>query len=122
MRRMAALIFLTVACGAVSAKEVPTGFTTLPEAVSFIASCLDAGDHARLDAACLRRKPSDHTFSMLQYAHKKTPLVKLYAGREFPAQGAACTLGGHNRELGHIHIDFVKRGDVWLIDSIWICR
>ncbi len=44
------------------------------------------------------------------------------AEKEFPCDCVEFKLGGHQSELGHIHIDFAKRDDSWVIKSIWMCR
>jgi len=49
-------------------------------------------------------------------------LVKVFEGREFPKDAASFKLGGHKKELGHSHIDFVKDGGSWQITRIWQCR
>jgi len=96
-------------------------YTKLPHAVAAIAACLDKGDYKTLAAAC-SRKPNEHVLRQLGEVHKKTPLPTLYADRTFPANAERFKLGGHAKELGHIHIDFSKTGGAWRIESIWMCR
>jgi hypothetical protein len=46
----------------------------------------------------------------------------LYADWQFPIGGQEFKLGGHGRELGHIHIDFIKGLAGWEIQRVWMCR
>lgn len=96
-------------------------FTKLPHAVAAIAACLDKGDYKALAAAC-DRKPDEHILRQLGEVHKKTPMPALYANRAFPANTDRFKLGGHAKELGHIHVDFVKQDGTWRLSAIWGCR
>lgn len=98
----------------------PPAFDSLRQAVAFIAECLETKDRGRLEAATLMYQVSD-----LEYVSRlnaRYPLLKLYAGREFPQGGKTFVLGGHRSELGHTHIDFKKRDGRWYIHSITMCR
>ena len=99
-------------------------FVSLREAVTFISSCLERADRATLARACLDDGGSlaSAVFTQLQQAHKEVPFGTRYEKREFPADAETFTLGGHGSELGHIHIDFVKRSGKWRISRIWMCR
>lgn len=99
-------------------------FSTLSEAISFLGKSLDSMDSGPVQKACVnqRRKWEDNTWKVLLSVHNKTPLNQLYASREFPEGLDAFVLGGHESELGHVHIDFVKKGKWWYLDSIWMCR
>jgi len=96
-------------------------FKNLAAAVGFISACLDKKDYKTLSAACANAS-QEHVLKTLRTVHTKTPLTKLYAKKTFPAKGAAFKLGGHAKELGHIHIDFTKQDGAWRLKMIWICR
>jgi hypothetical protein len=49
-------------------------------------------------------------------------LLELYAEKEFPQDSWEFKLAGHGKELGHIHIDFVKSKAGWEIQKVWMCR
>ena len=88
----------------------PATFSSLADAVAFIVTCLDNDDHEKLAAACI--KPLED--------HPSIP--DLYAGKQFPESETQFKLGGHAKELGHIHVDFVRNDDGWAIEEIWQCR
>ena len=113
-------LLLFISPNRISTVDPQPGFASLSKAVSFIVSCLDAKEPSRLQSATLRRKI--YGFESLEYSHGQIPLTKRYLGREFPSKGDSFKLGGHDMELGHVHIDFVKRNGQWFIDSIWVCR
>jgi len=97
-------------------------FSRLADAVRFLARAIEAGDHSALAEASRDDLPADWVLDRLRKQNDATPLVKLYAGRKFPAAAREFKLGGHDRELGHIHIDFVRSGSRWEIQKIWMCR
>ena len=101
----------------------PTGktFKDLSAAVGFMATCLDKNDYKTLSAACAEA-PKEHILKQLGTVHRKQPLTKLYAKRSFPAKGEAFKLGGHAKELGHIHVDFTKQDGAWRLKTIFMCR
>lgn len=109
---------------AVTAKTNAPGFVNLPAAVAFIASCLETQDFAKLTQACLSdaQPPAKHVLTQLKQKHEEQPLPKRYAAKAFPAKGTAFKLGGHDSELGNIHVDFSKQGDRWYLEHIWMCR
>ena len=49
-------------------------------------------------------------------------LSEVFAGTEFSKAYKHFKLGGHNKELGHCHIDFVQNNGRWMLDRIWHCR
>ena len=114
---------------------VPT-FRDLDQAVEFIVACLDSGDTDKLGAACAKSCSETSVYPglppaaeyrtraivALQERHRQTRLERLYADRAFPATATTYKLGGHGVELGHIHIDFKKVEEVWLLEEIFICR
>jgi hypothetical protein len=108
-------------------------FTELSDAVDFIARALEVGDHGPLAEACVtrevdapglptRREYRLRAIELLLGVHREKPLRALYAGRAFPPQGSRFKLGGHARELGHLHVDFVREGPGWQLENIWLCR
>ena len=97
-------------------------FSELADAVRFLAEALEAGDDATLADACHEALPDKWIMDRLREQAAETPLVGLYAGRTFPRDGTRFKLGGHAKELGHIHIDFVRPKAGWEIERIWMCR
>jgi len=108
---------------------MPRPFDSLQQAITMLDTYLAAHDGAGLIAWCsaggrcdyLRRHPE--VFEVLAYQWGRVgPFRQLYAAREFPAAGGSFKLGGHMRELGHVHIDFVRVAGGWALDDIWKCR
>jgi len=97
-------------------------FNDPQEAVWFLAAALDNDDLDGLAAASRQPLPAEWELKRLRERHAATPLPQLYAGREFPQHGNAFKLGGHDRELGHIHVDFVRAESGWELERIWMCR
>ena len=97
-------------------------FSDLSSAVVFIADALDRDDRASLAEACQAPLPADWVIERLRERHGQTPLPQLYQGKEFPEDTHRFKLGGHDKELGHIHIDFVKSTSGWEISRIWMCK
>jgi hypothetical protein len=97
-------------------------FSNLQKAVRFLATAVENGDRAGLARACREILPEEWVLERLRDLNAETPLVQLYAGRKFPADGRDLKLGGHGSELGHIHIDFVRTDRGWEIHRIWMCR
>lgn len=99
-------------------------FTNLQQAVDFIAGALEATNFTCVTEACLNveRKPNEALLKNLQGLNKNRPLRQLYADRAFPTEASAFKLGGHMKELGFIHIDFIQTDGVWKLESIWMCR
>jgi hypothetical protein len=95
-------------------------FLNLSHAVGFISEALEEDDWKSLADACRAELPA--AWVRLQETHRTTPLPELYADREFPKNSTEFKLGGHDTELGHIHIDFVKESNGWEIKQIWMCR
>jgi len=96
-------------------------FRTLSAAVGFIASCLEEYDLKKLSDACLQR-PNVRNLQTLRNLNQSKPLKKLYAGKTFPSGKKTFKLGGHAKELDHIHIDFIVRGGAWRLCAIWMCK
>ena len=49
-------------------------------------------------------------------------LVEIFKGRTFPTDKNKFKLGGHDKELGHWHIDFLKHKGNWYLSRIWYCQ
>jgi hypothetical protein len=49
-------------------------------------------------------------------------LGEVFAGREFSNAYKHFKLGGHAKDLGHCHIDFVQQNGRWMLQRIWHCR
>ena len=116
-----------IACGCGAGSE--RSFSSVQEAVSFIVGCLENDDYNALCAACVGREGRPSSFSQnrgvfinLKGLHARVPLSQLYAGATFPGDGDTFKLGGHGKELGHIHIDFVRTSGGWKLADIWGCR
>jgi hypothetical protein len=97
-------------------------FSKLADAVRFLARSIETRDDSALADASREDLPADWVLDRLREQNVATPLVTLYAGRKFPVAAKEFKLGGHDRELGHIHIDFVRSGTTWQIQKIWMCR
>ena len=106
------------------AAEKPA-FSTFKEAVAFISECLDKKEDHRLSEACAtpfeRQADTKALLESLRGTHLRTPLPKLYEGKDFPSEGRAFTLGGCHKELGNVHIDFERVDKGWRLSRIWIC-
>lgn len=105
-------------------------FKSLERALSFIESHLDNDNAAELFDACLESRASEFLrpliFERLREIHTEIGLRTLYLDcsppLSFPADAETFKLGGHDRELGHIHIDFKKVKSKWQLEAIWMCR
>jgi hypothetical protein len=97
-------------------------FSTLADAVAFLAEVLAQQDYDTLASACHEELPQPWVLERLRERHESTSLPELYADWEFPTDTRQFKLGGHAKELGHIHIDFVKSKKGWEIQEIWMCR
>ena len=111
-------------------QDVKPTFETLVDALSFIERCLSNGEQDRLFGACVESCASNSLcpdiFEELLTVHVKRRLRSLYLDRsppiEFPPDSDNFKLGGHQSELGHIHIDFQRLGSSWRLNKIWMCR
>lgn len=106
-------------------EDLPT-FKTLISALHFIEKCLANDKQVELFKACLTSRASDFMRPRICDQLAKTNSIhglrKLYLNREFPTDDGRFKLGGHASELGHIHIDFVRKETGWQLDAIWMCR
>jgi hypothetical protein len=97
-------------------------FANLAAAVEFLAEVVSQEDYDALAGACREPLPPEWVLARLRQRHEATPLPELYAGWEFPRDAREFKLGGHAKELGFIHIDFVKSRAGWEIQKVWMCR
>jgi hypothetical protein len=107
-------------------------FQTLSEAIDFICTQIEAGNPAALSTAMAglhRDDAYDFTwyfatlvFPALCARHRRGCLRALYAGRVFPDAALSYKLGGHDSELGNVHVDFVRRPEGWVLQRIWVCQ
>ncbi|MDB5307123.1 MAG: hypothetical protein JWO38_1325 [Gemmataceae bacterium] len=97
-------------------------FTRLAEATHFLAQAVETKNNEALASASRTALPPSWVIDRLRERNDATPLVELYAGREFPLDQDEFKLGGHAKELGHIHIDFVRSAGGWEVEQIWMCR
>ena len=97
-------------------------FSNLAEAVLFLAEVIEQRDYDTLAQACHEELPPQWVLERLREQHAAAPLPELYADWSFPRDARQFKLGGHGKELGHIHIDFVKSKAGWEIQQLWMCR
>jgi len=63
-----------------------------------------------------------HALKVLREKHQERSLLERYRGRRFPWLRRRLELGGHAKELGHLHIDFARTSDGWVLDNVFMCR
>ncbi len=109
-------------------------FQSLTEAVEFIAECTASDSAIALfnqtvdiekQAEKYAERPehfAQATFPALRRQYQIMDFRIRYKGLAFPADVERFKLGGHDQELGHMHIDFIKRDNSWVIERIWQCR
>ena len=121
---MVVLAVLLITGNLAYARDVDVPFTNLQHAVDFIASSLESTNFAGIATACQssERKPNNSLLVSLQRTNQLKPLRQLYAGKSFPTNAVTFKLGGHDKELGFIHIDFILTNEVWKLQAIWQCR
>lgn len=96
--------------------------TSLADAVAFLGSCLEEDDLARLRAACAEDAQPE-SFAWLRERHTARSLAALYRRKRFSLRPGTFSLGGHGRELGHVHVDFASPdGERWWLRRVWTCR
>jgi hypothetical protein len=126
----------------------PRSFETLAEAIDFIAECVESGSaltlfHETLASQVPVRKLvlktaagrivvpvqpeaaehfADWVFPRLCQQQERMDLRARYSDRDFPPDAERLKLGGHDSELGHVHIDFIRRDEGWCLEQIWECR
>ena len=109
-------------------------FHSLAAAIAFISECVESNSALALfnQSVLIERQSEqfvehpDHfiefTFPELQRQFQIMDFRIRYKDSSFPDNTEIFKLGGHDKELGHTHIDFLRRGDDWVIDKIWQCR
>jgi hypothetical protein len=105
-------------------------FRSLDEALAFIEKRLEDDELDGLFGACREDRESDYMRGLIlehpRQINAEVGLRALYLDcsrpMAFPQDAEAFKLGGHNKELGHIHIDFRKVGARWQLEAIWKCR
>ena len=110
-------------------------FATFAEALTFLVQACEAKRFDEIADACeenpdgpfVDELPSDREYRIraaeaLAKRHAMSPLTELYAGREFPADQDRVLLGGHGRELGHLHVVFNSTSRGWQLRELFICR
>jgi hypothetical protein len=107
------------------AGEVPK-FDTLEKFLSWADAKLASNDYEALSNAQIANKDAKDTrityIKKLDDDFSDGSLSKIFRGRIFPADKHQMKLGGHNKELGHYHIDLVRVGSYWQLARIWQCR
>jgi hypothetical protein len=103
----------------------PMAFDSLEQAASILSRFVRTDDFDGLRAACL--KPGEntnflHVAEQLKYIDQQTPLSARCAGQSFPKTGDSFTIGSHAGPWNHMNIEFVKKGNKWFLNKIWICR
>lgn len=123
MKHIVAISVLVLALGSVACSG-DDGFTNLQQAVDFIATALETTNFTAISDGCLdaQRKPNAALLKNLQGLNQNRPLRTLYADRSFPTNVPTFKLGGHMKELGFTHIDFVQTNGMWKLQAIWVCR
>lgn len=109
-------------------------FHSLAAAIDFISECVESNSALTLfnQTGSVERQAQkyaeqpDHfiefTFPALQRQFQTMDFRLRYKSHSFPENMESFKLGGCGKELGHIHMDFLKRGNDWVIDEIWQCR
>ena len=114
-------------------------FDTVAQAIDHIAIQLEKGNFEELAASCNSSNKLATAYydgreflsissgrlwaiKALAEKHEELDLRKLYVNKEFPVDMDSFKLGGHAKELGHIHVDFIKLDEKWLLREIWMCR
>ncbi len=109
-------------------------FNSLASAIDFISECVESNSAIALFNQTMSSenqktgllKETDYfikyTFPQLQKQFQIMDFRIRYKNNSFPENENFFKVGGHNKELGHIHMDFLKFEDNWIIKEIWQCR
>lgn len=114
-------------------------YTTLKKAIEFISECIENDEPQRLFDSILHEETGfddgferwkRFSFPPLRAQFNIMDFRKRYINRKFPTKkdgGDTLTLGGHDKELGHVHIVFARvvvggRRGGWAIVRIFRCR
>ena len=120
------LFLLMMPTAAFAGEETRPRFHRVAEFLTWADKKLAADDYDALITAQADTKETRPTqlayIKQLDADLGEATLAKIFAGREFPKDAATFKLGGHQKELGCCHIDFVKEGDSWKVTRIWQCR
>ncbi len=117
------IVLFPVLLNSVRADE--KSFTNLQHAVDFIATSLESTNDTVIASACLdikHQRSFEGALYVLRFINKSKPLRDMYADKSFPADKTSFTLGGHNKELGHVHICFIQTNGVWKLENIFECK
>ena len=123
---IATLFTLIIPATAFAAGEAAPRFHHVADFLTWADKKLAADDYEALVKAQSDAKDPQPTqvayVKQLDADLGESKLAKVFEGREFPKDATTFKLGGHKKELGHCHIDFVKDGESWQITRIWQCR
>lgn len=121
-------VILAIGLASVTASaDSPRRFKDLKEATAILDQCLATHSRQQLLKTVAQSDgnfaQAPALFDSLTREWKRTgPFSVLYSSRKFPVVGSTFKLGGHDSELGHMHIDFKRADGGWVLDDIWICR
>lgn len=126
MKKVITIIFSVLFCVNCFSGEKPS-FVKFKDAIQFISDTLGNDNYDKIKESCVGKdgKPTDcpkYTFDNLKKLNEKNPVLKTYEKTEFPEDKDNFKLGGHMKELGCIHIDFIKVEGSWFIQDLWTCR
>jgi hypothetical protein len=112
-------------------------FKQLSDAIEFLAGHLENGRHEAIADQCrdslqdseraIPGLPSPREYRLraiqaLAQRHAERSLRSLYRWKTFPLLRKEFKLGGHAKELGHIHVDFDRSETGWCLKEVSICR
>lgn len=96
--------------------------TDLASLLDALGALLEQDDLEGLRRRCAEGAEAG-AFAWLRERHTAASLRALYAGRRLPGRPGAFKLGGHDRELGHVHVDLASAdGERWWLHRVWMCR
>lgn len=108
------------------AEEKFPHFPSLEVALIWMDQTLDAKDDIRLASAILAYQKNPEAgipyLNQLTNSRGNRRLSTIFKDRSFPKNAETLKLGGHDKELGHVHIDFLKIQNEWVLKDIWSCR
>ncbi len=112
-------------------------FNSFEEIVLFIADALERQDLDEVADSCLPepndgdskfpsgQSPRDYRLRALQALSRKltgSQFREIYRGVAFPRDARFFVIGGHDKELGHVHIHFERDDSGWRITRLFQCR
>ncbi len=119
-------LIISVLLTAISLAGEPLKFETLENFLTWADAKLRSDDYEGFASAQVANKDIKET--RISYIKKLDAdlgigsLSQTFKGKVFPADKHIFKLGGHNKELGHCHIDFVKVKGGWQLARVWQCR